>query len=133
MTKWKSLAGKFTEEELEVIRVFQKFLGFNDNQLVRNSIISLIFVYGTLLKYVQSDAVKTTDKKYQKLRNKVQQYPELREIIPAVEDMVNSWEQGMNKIIKENEPHIMKFTKKRKIGRPKLAKKKRGRPKDLGI
>ena len=50
MTKWKSLAGKFTSEELEVIRAYQKMYGLNDNQLVKAGVLSMIFVYGSLFK-----------------------------------------------------------------------------------
>ena len=133
MTEWKSLAGKFTSEELEVIKEFQKLLGVNKNQFVRISVILMMFGYGILLQFAESYEAKNLDKKYQKLRKKISKYPELREIQPAIEAMTNSWEQALERIVKENEPEIKKFTKKRKAGRPKSKKRKRGKPKDTGI
>ena len=133
MTEWKSLAGKFTSEELEVIKEFQKLLGVNKNQFVRISVISMMFGYGILLQFAESYEAKNLDKKYQKLRKKISKHPELREIQQAIESMTNSWEQALDQIVKENEPEIKKFTKKRKAGRPKSKKRKRGKPKDTGI
>jgi len=47
--------------------------------------------------------------------------------------MLGYYDNTIKQIIKESEPDIQKFTKKRIVGRPKSAKKKRGRPKDTGI
>lgn len=132
MTDWKSLGGKFTPEEYAVIQEFQKKLGVNENQFVRISVITMIFAIGNLIKLAESDQAKEIDKKYRKFKKKISKYPELKEIQPFVEDMTNSWEQAMNQIINDSQPEIKKFTKKRKIGRPKTRKKKRGRPKDSG-
>ena len=133
MTKWKSLAGKFTSEELEVIKKFQKKLELNENQFVRTSVEMMVFFVGSLIKLIESDEIKIADKKYQKLRKKISKYPQLIKVQPAVKAMTDSWEQALKRIVKENEPEIKKFTKKRKVGRPKSRKKKRGRPKDTGI
>jgi len=133
VTEWKSLAGKFTLEQIEVIRQFQTKLGLNENQFVRISVMMMVFFVGSLLKLIESEEIKIANKKYQKLRKKISKYPELKEVQPAVKAMTDSWEQALKQIIKENEPEIKKFTKKRKLGRPKSRKKKRGRPKDTGI
>ena len=134
MTKWKSLAGKFTSEELEVIKKFQKKLELNENQLVRTSVEMMIFFIGSLLKLVESNVDKEISKEYKKIRKEISKYPELKEkIFPFLEKMAQSYNQTIAQIIKENEPEIKKFTKKRKVGRPKSKKKKRGRPKDTGI
>ena len=60
MTKWKSLAGKFTSEELEVIKEFQKQLDYNENQFVRVSVMMMIFFVGSLIKLAESNMGKET-------------------------------------------------------------------------
>ena len=131
MTEWKSLAGKFTSEQLEVIKQFQKKLGLNKNQFVRLSVMMMIFFVGSLFKLVESNVDKEISKEYKKIRKEISKYPELKEkIFPFLEKMAQSYNQTIAQIIKENEPEIKKFTKKRKTGRPKSRKKKRGRPKD---
>jgi len=132
MTKWKSLAGKFSPEEIEVIKQFQNQLGLNENQFVKFSVMMMVFLIGNFFKLAESDVAKKFDDEYRKFKNKISKYPELKELIPFVENMNRSWEQAINQIIKESEPKIKKFTKKRKVGRPKSRKKKRGRPKDIG-
>ena len=134
MTEWKSLAGKFTSEELEVIKQFQKKLGLNKNQFVHVSVMMMIFFVGSLFKLVESNVDKELSKEYQKIKKKISKYPELNtQVQPFLKKMANSYEQTLKQIVKENEPEIKKFTKKRKAGRPKSAKKKRGKPKDSGI
>jgi len=134
MTKWKSLAGKFTSEELEIITEFQKKLELNENQLVRTSVAMMIFFIGSLLKLVESNVDKEISKEYKKIRKEISKYPELKEkVFPFLDKMTKSFDQAIKQIVKENEPEIKKFTKKRKVGRPKSKKKKRGRPKDTGI
>jgi len=133
MTEWKNLAGKFTSEEIEVIKEFRKQLGFNENQFVRTSIMMMIFYVRSSFKLIESEEIKMADKKYRKLKKKVSKSPEFSKIQSAVEDITKDWEQAFERIAKENEPEIKKFTKKRKAGRPKSKKKKRGKPKDTGI
>jgi len=133
MTKWKSLAGKFSPEEIDIIKQFQNQLGLNENQFVKLSVMMMIFLVGNMLKLTESNEVKKLDEEYRKFKIKISKYPELQELIPFVENMNRSWEQAIHQVIKESEPKLKKFTKKRKIGRPKSRKKKRGRPKDSGI
>ena len=133
MTEWKTLAAKFTSEEIEIIKPFQKMLGLSDSKFVKISVLSMMFVFGSFMKLAESEETKKINKKYQNLRKEVSKHPGLKNVELAVQEMTNSWEQAINQIIKENEPKIKKFTKKRKIGRPKSRKKNRGRPKDIGI
>ena len=134
MTEWKSLAGKFNLEELEVIKKFRNQLGLNENQFVRTSVEVMIFYFGSLLKFVESGVDKEIDKEYKKIRKEISKYPELKvKVFPFLDKMTQSYNQTIAQIIKENKPEIKKFTKKRKVGRPKSAKKKRGKPKDSGI
>ena len=133
MTEWKSLAGKFTLEQIEVIRQFQTKLDLNENQFVRISVMMMVFFVGSLLKLIESEEIKMANKEYYKLKKKISKSPELEKVQSAIEDMTKDWEQALKRIVKENEPEIKKFTKKRKVGRPKSRKKKRGRPKDTGI
>ena len=79
MTKWKSLAGKFTSEELEVIKKFQKKLELNENQFVRTSVEMMIFFIGSFLKLVESNVDKEISKEYKKIRKEISKYPELKE------------------------------------------------------
>jgi len=134
MTEWKSLAGKFTSEELEIIKAFQKKLDLNENQFVRASVEMMLFYIGSLLKLAESSIDKEFDREYKKIRKEVSKYPELKEkVFPFLDKMMQAYDQTITQIIKENEPEIKKFTKKRKLGRPKSKKKKRGKPKDIGI
>ena len=133
MTEWKSLAGKFTLEQIEVIRQFQTKLDLNENQFVRISVMMMVFFVGSLLKLIESEEIKMANKEYYKLKKKISKSPELEKVQSTIEDMTKDWEQALKRIVKENEPEIKKFTKKRKVGRPKSRKKKRGRPKDTGI
>ena len=134
MTKWKTLAGKFTSEELEVIKEFQKQIDLNENQFVRISVIMMITIFGSLLKLVKSNVGKELSKGNQKIMKQISKYPELyAQVQPVLKKMENSYEQTLKQIAKENKPQMKKFTKKRKVGRPKAPKKRRGKPKDLGI
>jgi len=133
VTEWKSLAGKFTLEQIEVIRQFQTKLDLNENQFVRISVMMMVFFVGSLLKLIESEEIKMANKEYYKLKKKISKSPELEKVQSTIEDMTKDWEQALKRIVKENEPEIKKFTKKRKVGRPKSRKKKRGRPKDTGI
>ena len=132
MTEWKSLAGKFNLEELEVIKKFRNQLGLNENQFVRTSVEVMIFYFGSLLKFAESGVDKEIDKEYKKIRKEISKYPELKvKVFPFLDKMTQSYNQTIAQIIKENEPEIKKFTKKRKAGRPRSRKKKRGRPKAI--
>ncbi len=134
MTEWKTLAGKFTSEQLEIIKEFQKQLGLNENQLIRIAVMFTIFFIRSMSMFAESNVDKSYKKEYQEIKQKVSQYPELKaQVLPFVKKMADSYEQIMKQIVKENEPEIKKFTKKRKSGRPKSQKKKPGRPKDTGI
>lgn len=134
MTEWKTLAGKFTSEQLEVIKEFQKQLGLNENQLIRMAVMFTIFFIRSMIMFAESNIDKGYKKEYRKIKQKVSQYPELKaQVLPFVKNMADSYEQAIKQIVKENEPEIKKFTKKRKAGRPKSQKKKPGRPKDTGI
>lgn len=134
MTEWKSLAGKFSSEKREIIKQFQKQLDLNENQFIRKSVAIMIFYFGSLFKLAASGVDKEIDKEYKKIRKEISKYPELKEkVFPFLDKMTKSFDQAITQIIKENELEIKKFTKKRKVGRPKSRKKKRGRPKDTGI
>jgi len=133
MTKWKSLAGKFTLDEMEDIKQFQKKLGLNKNQFVRISVEMMLFFIGNLVKLAELNVDKAMNKEYQQIKKEISKYPELNaKVQPFLKKMMGSYEEKISHIIKENEPAIKKFTKKRKVGRPKSHKKKRGRPKDTG-
>ncbi len=134
MTEWKSLVAKFTSEEIEIIKQFQKQLDLNENQFIRASVMMMVFFVRSLIKFIESGVDKEFDREYKKIRKEISKYPELKEkVFPFLDKMTKSFDQAIAQIIKENEPEIKKFTKKRKLGRPKSRKKKRGRPKDTGI
>jgi len=134
MTKWKVVAGKFTEEELKIINQFQKELNLNDNQFVRLSIEMMLFFVGSLFKLIESGVDIEMDKEYRKIQKEIAKYPELNaQVQPFLKKMVRSYTQTAEQISKESEPEIKEFIKKRKIGRPKFPKKKRGKPKNTGI
>jgi len=133
MTKWKSLVGKFTSEEADVINQFQKMLGMNKNKFVRFSIFSTVFVYGTWIQLAESDEMKKFNRQYANLKKKASKNYQLYKIQSDIEKMADSFETAMERIVKENEPKMKKFTEKRQTGRPKSLKRKRGKPKDTGI
>ena len=133
MTKWKNLTGKFTEEELKIIKQFQKDLNLNDNQFVRKSIEIMVFYFRSLIKLAESNVGNEMDEGYSKIMKEIAKYPELNvQVQPFLEKMLGSYTQTIEQIVKEDEPKIEKFTEKRQIGRPKSLKKNPGRPKDTG-
>ncbi len=134
MTEWKSLAGKFDSEEIEVIKEFQKKLGYNDNQFIHKSVEVMLFHVGNLMKLAESDLEKDIDKEFKEIKKEISKYPELNaKVQPFLKKMEQFFDDTMNGIIEESEPDIKKFTKIRFVGRPKSQKKNRGRPKDTGI
>src|SRR3989338_3811324 len=113
MTEWKTLAGKFTSEQLEIIKEFQKQLGLNENQLIRIAVMFMIFFIRSMIMFAESDIDKGYKKEYRKIKQKVSQYPELKaQVLPFVKKMADYYEQTMKQIVKENQPEIKKFTKK---------------------
>jgi len=134
VTEWKSLAGKFTSEEIEIIKQFRKQLDLNENQFIRASVMMMLFFVRSLIKFVESGVDKEFDREYKKIRKEISKYPELKEkVYPFLDKMMQAYNQTITRIIKEQQPEIKKFTKKRKAGRPKSKKRKRGKPKDTGI
>jgi len=134
VTEWKSLAGKFTSEEIEIIKQFRKQLDLNENQFIRASVMMMLFFVRSLIKFVESGVDKEFDREYKKIRKEISKYPELKEkVYPFLDKMMQAYNQTITQIIKEQQPEIKKFTKKRKAGRPKSKKRKRGKPKDTGI
>jgi len=134
VTEWKSLAGKFTSEEIEIIKQFRKQLDLNENQFIRASVMMMVFFVRSLIKFVESGVDKEFDREYKKIRKEISKYPELKEkVYPFLDKMMQAYNQTITRIIKEQQPEIKKFTKKRKAGRPKSKKRKRGKPKDTGI
>jgi len=132
MTKWKTIAGKFTEEELKIIKQFQKELNLNDNQFVRISILQMMFVFRTMLELADSGIEKEFNRKYGILKKEILKHQPLEKIPSLVQEMTDTYEQAIEQIIKKHEPEIKKFTEKRILGRPKSQKKNPGRPKDTG-
>ncbi len=131
MTEWKSLVAKFTSEEIEIIKQFQKQLDLNENQFIRASVMMMVFFVRSLIKFIESGVDKEFDREYKKIRKEISKYPELKEkVFPFLDKMTKSFDQAITQIIKENETEIKKFTKKRKVGRPKSRKKKLVRTKD---
>ena len=135
MTKWKNLAGKFTDKEIELIEKFQKKYGFkNSSHMVRASIILMIFYFGIMLELSDSKYMKTYEPKYKKLKKEISKYPIMKK---QIQPFVNQLEQNLTKSLEDIADRKAKdfssFLEKRKIGRPKATKKSRGRPKDQGI
>ena len=134
MTEWKSLAGKFDSEEIEVIKEFQKKLGYNDNQFIHKSVEVMLFHVGNLMKLAESDLEKDIDKEFKEIKKEISKYPELNaKVQPFLKKIEQHFDNTINELIKESEPDLKKFTKIRFVGRPKSQKKNRGRPKDTGI
>jgi len=64
MTKWKTLAGKFTPEEIKLIKDFQKKLELNENQFVRMSVELILFYFGNMFKLAESKMDEEINKEY---------------------------------------------------------------------
>ena len=133
MTKWNSLVGKFSPEEMEVISAFQKKTGLNKNQIVKVSIYTYISLVENWQKIIESAESKIIDSKYRLLKKILSKSPDLKIVQPAAEEITKLFDKSVNQVFKEHLPVMRKFTKKRKVGRPKSASNKRGRPKDTGI
>jgi len=134
VTQWKSLAGKFDSEEIEVIKQFQKELDLNDNQFLRKAATFFIFFVVNMTKLVESKVDEDINREVQQIKKEVAKYPELNaKVQPFLKKMEQFFDDTLNGIIEESEPDIKKFTKIRFVGRPKSQKKNRGRPKDTGI
>jgi len=133
MTKWKTIAGKFTEEELKTIKQFQKELNLNDNQFVRKCILQMVFGYRAMVEFADSGVEKEINRKYGLVKKEISKHQSLEKIPSLVQEMADTYEQAIEQIIKKHEPEIKKFTEKRILGRPKSPKRKRGKPKDTGI
>ncbi|MGI0057217.1 MAG: hypothetical protein ACREAK_07570 [Nitrosarchaeum sp.] len=135
MTKWKNLAGKFTDRQIDLIEKFQKKYGFeNSNQMVRVSIIFMIRFIETMLEFADSEYAKKLDSDYKKLQKEVSKFPSVKERIqPVVKKMDQNLTKTLKNIIDRKDRDFVSFTEKRKVGRPKATKKPPGRPKDEGI
>ena len=128
----KRITGKFSEEEYALIKKIQEKENVNDNQLVRGGITLLIHL--ALMK----DFMKNSDfgKMIEPFVKDMDKYVNSPQIQKKLEKSASKI--GKKKIKKiESEAQLIEktseiFTKKRKVGRPKIKKitKKRGRPKN---
>ena len=135
MAKWKNLAGKFTDREIELIEKFCKKYGFEkSNQLVRSSIIFMISHTEVMLAFANSKFAKTLEPKYKHLRKEASKFPSLKEQIqPFFKQMDQDLNKTLNDITDRKARELSSFGEKRKVGRPKATKKPPGRPTDKGI
>jgi len=134
MTKWKNLAGKFTDEQIELIEKFQEKYGLNSNQLIQISILFMILFTEIMLEFSGSKFPETLELKYKKIKKEISKFPALNE---QIQPFLKEIDQNLNKTLRDVTGKKVKefnsFTERRKIGRPKAAKKPPGRPKDKGI
>ena len=132
MTKWKNLAGKFTDKEIELIEKFQKKYGIeNSSQMVRASIIFMISYIEYLSAFADSKFAKTLDSKYEHLKKEASKVPSLKkEIQTLFKQMDQDLTKTLNDITDTQARELSSFGEKRKVGRPKATKKPPGRPKD---
>ena len=135
MTKWKNFAGKFTEKEAELIEKFREKYGFvSSSEMVRFSILFMIGFIEVMLALADSKFAKTLESKYKKLQNEVSKFPALKEEIqPFFKVMDQDLNKTLNDIADRKARELSSFREKRKLGRPKAAKKPPGRPIDKGI
>lgn len=131
MTKWKNLAGKFTDKEIELIEKFQKKYGIkNSSQMVRVSIIFMISYIEFIVAFANSKFAKTLETKYEHLKKEASKVPSLKEQIqPFFKEMDQNLTRTLNEITDRKSKDFSSFTEKRKVGRPKAARKPRGKPK----
>ena len=127
MTKSKKYQGKFTAEEVEIIKNFQNEFGMNDNQLVKNS-VNLYVVLLTGVKALQDNPtmmnfLKKMDKHQQKTMDKKQIVKYLENEFSQNPKDLEKFEDDFENLSKTEEV----LEKKKKSG-PRRIKKKRGRP-----
>ena len=131
MTKWHTLGGRFTEEEIALIKSWQKKLELNDNQIVRDGV--LIFIaFMMLLEMGLLSPEFAPMRKFTKEAEKFSKSPKFRK---AWQNIQQNWIlknqdqiQIMMKSWKESTNQLKPFKKHQKRGR-KHIKRKRGRPK----
>lgn len=125
MTKWKNLAGKFTEREIELIEKFQKKCGIeNPSQMVRFSILFTILYIEVMSGFVNSAYAKTVDSKNKELKKEISNLPPT--VTERIRSFVKEMEQDVTKtletIANRKARNLSSFTEKRQIGRPKATK-----------
>jgi len=133
MTKWYTLGGRFTDEEIALIKSWQKKLELNDNQIVRAGIQTFIGFISLIEMYLSPEFMPM--RKFTKESEKFSKSPEIRK---AWEKMQQNWIlkyqaqlETMEKAWKKSTEQFKPFKKHQKRGR-KRTKRKRGRPKDKG-
>ena len=136
MTFWKSLAGKFTSKEVGIIEDFMGRYGFkNSNQLVRSSILFLVYYIEIMNKLAESKQAKQVDSTNRNLKKMISELPP--EVSEPIRIGVKKIQQDVIKNIESSAEEVAEnlksFSEERKVGRPKSLRRPRGKPKDTGI
>ena len=124
MTKWKNLAGKFTEAEIEKIKKFQTKYGIkNSSQIVRASILFLIMYTEIMTKFIDSTYAKQADLQSKELKKAISKLP--LDVKDPINLVVNKMQRDAIKTLEaiaEGEAQdLSSFLEKRKIGRSFVA------------
>ena len=129
MTKWDTLGGRFTDEEIALIKSWQKKLELNDNQFVRAGIQTFIGFMSLLEMYLSPEFGPM--RKFTKEYEKISKSPEISK---AWEKILQNWMlknqaqlEIMDKTWKKSTEQFKPFKKHQKRGR-KRTKRTRGRP-----
>ena len=82
----------------------------------------------------KSEYPRIIDSKYKKVKREILKYPSLKkQVPPLLNEMFQAYEKNLEKIADKKGKELLSLMKKMQVGRPKAPKKRRGKPKDLGI
>lgn len=130
-TEWTTLSGRFTDEEMKVIKQIQGNL--NDNQFIRAS-VNFIVKLGIVATMLSADSpiTKAVEPLVKEVFNE-QVVKDMEKKVGEAEAKISPEVIQQGKEYAENLKEYSKpFEEHKKRGKPKQHPKKRGRPKDTG-
>jgi len=135
MADWRTISGRFNDEEIAVIEKYKKMLNITDNQLVRGGMAVLLGFFGMAEFLVRPEFEPL--QKYAKEMNKLIESPKMKKELEKrtaqwldkyKEEQWNTFETEMKKI--QSELSVFDRTKKKS---KKKTTNRPGRPADTGI
>ena len=130
MAKWSTVSGRFNEEEMAVIKKYEKMLNMTDNQLVRGGLAILLGFMGMAQFLVRPEFEPL--KKYAEEMNKLMESPKMqKQLEKASESWLDKFKEEQWKTfeteMKKIQGELSVFDRTKKKGREKK-KNPRGRP-----
>ena len=134
MGKWHTLSGRFNDDEIGLIRKYQKIEDLTDNELIRNSVSVMIGLMAKIEAFKNPD-LRVLKSFVEEVKKEIESPHHQKAMQKASERWIKKYKgqqiQKLETEFSEIQKELEVFQQKRTRGRPKN-KGAIGRPRDLG-